>query len=386
MSCRTVAALTICLVALGISPASAEYLSMDVEKIPVERLVKNLEAALREHPEDWKSMLNLARAHAMAYSTKSETLRVLSKDPEQVWFGYEAPIVPFRKVVRTNDPEKLKAAKVHLDAALKLYAEALKGIPSNDVAQVNVAQLGHAWLLTQTDKKADAIPILRNVIRKAWEVEKPREAGREGIVLAAEAGEYLLPLLDPEKDKAEIASLKETAEELARIPRAVTPIAVPLAAGLGAADLEDRSAHVSFDADGTGRRTSWTWITPNAAWLVYDPKRRGKITTALQLFGNVTFWIFWDTGYEALAALDDNHDGRLAGGELEGLALWQDVNGNGISEPGEVRPLSEFGIVAISCDSQRDAAHPDKIAYSPKGVTFKDGSTRPTYDLVLHSR
>jgi hypothetical protein len=27
--------------------------------------------------------------------------------------------------------------------------------------------------------------------------------------------------------------------------------------------------------------------------------------------------------------------------------------------------------------------HPDKIAFSPTGVTFQDGKTRPTYDLVL---
>jgi hypothetical protein len=377
MSYRSILILSIGMLALGISSASAEYMPVDVENIPVARLVKNLEAAVREHPEDWKSMLHLARAHAMAYSLKSETLEVLTKEPDQVWFGYEHAFVPFRKVVKTSDAEKLKAAKVHLDAALKLYADALKGIPSNNVAQVRLAQLGYAWLLTQTDKKADAISALRTAILKA---------GTEATSLAAEAGEYLLPLLDPEKDKAEIASLRETAEEVKRHPRPVTPIAVPLAPGLGASDLEDRSARVDFDADGTGRQMPWSWITRNAAWLVYDPKRSGKITTALQLFGNVTFWMFWDSGYEALAALDDNHDGRLTGRELDGLALWQDVNGNGISEPGEVRPLSEFGIVAISCDSRRDATHPDRIAYSPKGVTFGDGSTRPTFDLLLHPR
>jgi hypothetical protein len=377
ISYRRVPTLSICLVALGISSASAEYAKVDVEDIPVERLVKNLEAAIREHPEDWTSVLNLARAHAMAYSRKSETLTVVSKHPEYVWFGYEHAIVPFNQVVKTTDPDKLKAAKVHLDAALKLYADALKGMPNRNDGQVNVAQLGYAWLLTQTDKKADAITALRTAIRKA---------GKEYIYLAAEAGEYLLPLLDPEKDKAEIASLKETAEEVKRRPRPITPIVIPLASGLGASELEDRAARVSFDADGTGLRRPWTWITRDAAWLVYDPKRSGKITTGLQLFGNVTFWMFWDTGYEALAALDDDHDGRLTDRELEGLSLWQDVNGNGISEPGEVRPLSQFGIVAISCDSQRDATHPDRIAYSPKGVTFGDGSTRPTFDLLLHPR
>src|SRR5262249_49754946 len=94
-------------------------------------------------------------------------------------------------------------------------------------------------------------------------------------------------------------------------------------------------------------------------------------------------WLFWETGYDALAALDDNHDGVLTGKELDGLALWHDANGNGISDPGEVKPLSEWGIVAISCKSERDPSHPDRIAFSKAGVTFRDGTTRPTFDLVL---
>jgi hypothetical protein len=40
------------------------------------------------------------------------------------------------------------------------------------------------------------------------------------------------------------------------------------------------------------------------------------LTSALQLFGNVTFWMFWSNGFEAMRALDDNQDGTLAGGEL----------------------------------------------------------------------
>jgi hypothetical protein len=186
------------------------------------------------------------------------------------------------------------------------------------------------------------------------------------------------------RDRQEIATLKERAEKLRKLPRPVTPIAVPLRDGLTAFDLEARSAWVPFDADGTGLTKKWTWITPDAAWLVHDPGSSGKITSALQLFGSVTFWMFWETGYEALAALDDNHDGQLTGRELDGLALWRDANGNGISEPGEVKPLSAYGIAAVSCRCERDGGHPDRIAYSRSGVTFRDGRTRPTFDLVLH--
>ncbi len=119
-----------------------------------------------------------------------------------------------------------------------------------------------------------------------------------------------------------------------------------------------------------------------AGWLVYDPAGKGQITSALQLFGNATFWLFWTHGYEALAALDDNRDGELTGLELRYLAIWHDVNRNGVSEAGEVRPLSSHGIVSVSCrHEQADGVL--VAAQSSAGVRLRDGRTRPTYDVIL---
>ena len=86
------------------------------------------------------------------------------------------------------------------------------------------------------------------------------------------------------------------------------------------------------DADGSAL-PRWTWISSRAGWLVHDPRRTGEITSALQWFGNVTFWLFWENGYDALAALDDDADGELAGDELRDLAIWHDRNSTGTSEP-----------------------------------------------------
>jgi hypothetical protein len=174
--------------------------------------------------------------------------------------------------------------------------------------------------------------------------------------------------------------------ELDRAPRAITPIAIPLQDGLDAGDLMDRLAAVRFDADGTGLKRRWTWITPDAAWLVYDQTGTERIDSALQFLGGVTFWLFWEHGYHALRALDDDGDGRIAGKELRHLALWHDRNGNARSEPGEVKPVAHWRITALSYAYQLDAAHPDEIAFAPAGVTFSDGSSRPTFDLILHSR
>src|SRR5262249_50699099 len=158
--------------------------------------------------------------------------------------------------------------------------------------------------------------------------------------ITAEAAGYLIPLLDAEKDRAEIAELQDRIAKLKKLPRPVTPVVVPLRPGLTAYDLVDKTARVRFDADGSGLGGEGTWFTPEAGILVFDPHRKGQITSALQWFGNVTFWMFWDNGYHALRALDSNDDGVLTGPELDGLAIWIDANGNGICEPGEVRTLA----------------------------------------------
>ena len=97
------------------------------------------------------------------------------------------------------------------------------------------------------------------------------------------------------------------------------------------------------------------------------------------MFGSVTFWIFWQDGYEALSSLDDDGDGVLRGAELRGLALWQDRNGDGVSAPGEVCPVEAFGITAISCSTESNSGG---MVWNPHGMTFDDGTSRPTYDWI----
>jgi len=96
--------------------------------------------------------------------------------------------------------------------------------------------------------------------------------------------------------------------------------------------------------------------------LVYDPNHTGQVTSARQLFGTYAFGgsaskaayspgneakTPWSNGYEALATLDTNHDGKLSGKELDALALWFDKNRDGVSQPGEVKALSALDVVAI---------------------------------------
>ena len=364
-----------------VSSVEARYRRPDLEATPVDRLVKNLEAQVKAKPKDIRLCFNLARVHGMAFASKAaETFILRGREDQGTWFGYEPKHIPFR-LAKTDDAAKSKAAKAHLKLAIQRYKEVLE----LDLKHLS-ANLGYGWCLQQAGKEEKAIAQYRKTIEIGWEKEKEnRFAGPGWYSVVAEATDYLTPFLDPEKDKKELATLKRRIEHMKRLGRAITPIAVPLSDDLDVADLADLNARVPFDADGSGERGNWSWITRDAAWLVFDQKGDGQVTSGLQLFGSVTFWLFWNDGYEALATLDDDADGQLAGAELRHLALWRDANGNGTSEPGELMSLGKAGITSLSCQRQSHDS-PHCKAFSPKGMTFRDGTTRPTYDLILYQK
>lgn len=370
-------------VVLLLSRAEGEFIRPDIEKVPVERLLANLGAKVEKEPGNAQARFNLARAHGMAYAKKSPEMEILrGKADNGPWFGFEPAFVPFGKPAESKDKDAAKAAEGHLRKAISEFSKVLELQPDN-----LAAELGRAWCVDQTGDKAAAVAQYRKLVDKGWaKDQKAPVAPLGGHFITTEAAGYLIPLLNTEKDAQEIASLNNRVTALRKLPRPITPITVPLQDGLQPAAILDQNASVKFDADGSGLPGRWTWTTPKAAWLVIDTKGNGNITSALQWFGSVTFWMFWDNGYQPLAALDDNHDGKLTGQELNGLALWHDANGNGVSEPGEVRSVASHNIVAISC---MGTSHPDKsrcAAWSPDGVTFADGSRRPTYDLILQRR
>jgi hypothetical protein len=313
----------------------------------------------------------------MAYALKATEFDAHPKgDDLEAWFGHMPPHMP-GPVREARSRESQERAKADLARAVALYADVIQRDPSNAIAH-----LGHAWALDQSGDKAKAIAGYRRVVELAW----PREQKEKSFwtdPATSEAAERLRELLDPVADAKEIAALKEKEAELSKKGRMITPIAIPLDSSIDRPPV-DPAARVLFDADGSGVHRRWTWITPDAGWLVHDPDGTGRVTSALQWFGSVTFWLFWENGYHALAALDDDDDGELRGRELKHLAIWHDSDQNGISDPGEVRPLSAHRIVALSC-RYAEGDGKSTTAHAPEGVTYSDGTTRPSYDVILRS-
>lgn len=356
---------------------SALFIMEEIRKVPVQRLAQNIERQLADKPDDVELRLNLARLYAMAYALKVTEFDARDRQGRlEPFFGHVIPHVP-GPVREAQSRESQERARVDLARAIKTYEDVIARAPSNAVAH-----LGYAWALEQRGDERAAISAYRKAVQHAWPKDRAERAFMQDPV-TMEAVERLKELLDPAADAKELASLLEKEKELRSRARMVTPIAIPLEGDFAQPPV-DPEARVVFDADGSGLPRRWTWISPGAGWLVYDADGGRRITSALQWFGSVTFWLFWENGYHALAALDDDGDGELRGPELSHLAIWQDRNQDGVSEPGEVKPLSAHRIVALSCRYERGS---DEwlAAYAPKGVTFADGSARPTFDVILRS-
>jgi hypothetical protein len=402
--------------------AQAMFMMGETEQVPIARVFANLQNRLATNAASYDLHYQLARLHAMASSTNRAEIPV-SKSDGHVVFGYPDADngTPDKALFMFGTQRQVAAqtnlsnpnAKQHLTNAIAQYETAIKLMKkSTNVNEVRwlilPVQLGYAWCLDKAGRTNDALGAYRTTLAIAWEQEVTgefkmddwlkdvwadvkrmknplRSRGQDsigpGVCFSEETIGYLLKLLDPVKDAGEISDLKEKQKKLSSMGRAVTPILVPLD-NSPFAQLVNPAAGVPFDLDGSGLARRWGWITTNAAWLVYDGAKSGTITSGLQLFGNVTFWIFWRDGYQALASLDDNGDGLLNGDELEGLALWRDANQNGISEPGEVKPVPDFGIVGLDCHSE--PLRPD-LRWSERGVRLKDGTVRTSYDWAAPS-
>ncbi len=138
----------------------------------------------------------------------------------------------------------------------------------------------------------------------------------------------------------------------------------------------DLSALRPFDLDGSGS-SKWEWIGPGSGLLVWDPSHTGRITSGKQLIGTFTWGKYWTDGYQVLQYLDRDHDGRLSGAELKDLAVWVDANSDGVAEPGEVKPLSAWGITSISTRPQQGQAD---APWNPRGFV-----QRTAHGLQAHA-
>jgi len=369
-----------------------------VTDIPISRLIKNIGDSIKAHPEDPAGYYTLARLNGTAYGENIEKFRFYDR------FDSHDPIpkLPTFYTVTTARRAKTKPltalALTHLADAISNYRKASELDPRDpklwlglgfecEEAFLSPQTVSAAWKALEMPDKPSKVTLQRLTIvyyRKAfsltenmspaWPTDELSYEAAQGIV-RLEAGQPLAGTEQAElaKLKTRIAAYEASKSRL----RSVSPILIAFDRTADLPDLLAPEKHVRFDIAGDGVGRSWPWVKPTTGILVWDPQHTGKITSGLQLFGNVTWWFFWKDGYAPLAALDNNRNGWLEGAELQGIAVWFDRNGNGVSNPGEVVSLSSLGIKRIATYS---AGLTDGVPANPTGIQLRDGSSLPTFD------
>ena len=385
--------------------------------VPVARLSANVEAELKKNPKNAQTHYVLGRLHSMAFAGRTSTVEIIEPFRKQPKPNPLPAFAPYRSIlVRT--PKKSGTLKLehllNLEASLRHYAMAIKLDPKNAKAQ-----LGLAWMYETGAKvavavknapaqakalpkelqarlktlaagvdqwEANALRHYRGVLKKAGPADLKRGFAGPGVdsIISQDACQAIQRILNQPgrklaaTEKKELADVAAHLQGLGKLGRVVTPIIFPLDRPRLLKSLLSTGKTTTFDLDGDGLKSAWRWVKPDTGLLVWDPKRTGKVRDGRQLFGTVTWWIFWKHGYEPMAMLDDNRNGWLDGNELSSLSVWQDRNGNGISDPGEVQPVANLGIKRLACRPQ------DKMQH-PTGLEMIDGRRLPTFDWTPKS-
>ncbi len=164
------------------------------------------------------------------------------------------------------------------------------------------------------------------------------------------------------------------------------PIVVDLGRdGFQFADIDASS--VSFNVDGMMRRSAW--IAPDDAMLAYDVDGDGRINRLDEIaFGSHV----GDPALSDLQALqqtefDQNQDGLFDANDVQWsrFLLWQDKNGNGVSDQGELRSLAGAGIQGLYLNANvlNRAEGNDVRVRGYTRLLMQDGSLMQAADVWL---
>jgi len=140
----------------------------------------------------------------------------------------------------------------------------------------------------------------------------------------------------------------------------------PLVLSFDGAPVTLAASTGAFDLDGTMSVVT-DWPTATTPWLALDRNGNGAIDDGSELFGSMTVLAGGSrasNGFESLAELDSNGDGRITPDDRawSSLRLWSDRDGDRVSSAGELAGLDARGITSVDlaytseprCDARRN--------------------------------
>lgn len=104
----------------------------------------------------------------------------------------------------------------------------------------------------------------------------------------------------------------------------------------------DNGVYWDIDVDDFAEQSGW--VAADDGLLALDINGNGVIDNHAELFGTMDV-----DGFAMLSVLDSNADGVItaADADFADLLIWQDVNGDGVSQDTELQSLSAWGITSI---------------------------------------
>ena len=173
-----------------------------------------------------------------------------------------------------------------------------------------------------------------------------------------------------------IKSLYDAAR--ATMPLRIDPLVLDLDGdGLETISVTNSNAHFDLDSNGFAEKTAW--VSSDDGLLVYDRNGDGIINNGNELFGDRTTLSdgsLAPSGFAALAEFDSNHDGKINASDsiYASLQVWRDLDGDGITDAGELTSLANSGISSISLSSSQVNTGDGNGNVQARSGSYQDGS------------
>ncbi len=162
-----------------------------------------------------------------------------------------------------------------------------------------------------------------------------------------------------------------------------SPLVIDLANnGLDLINVSTSTLYFNLDASSFAVQAGW--VAAADALLALDKDGNGLIDSGAELFGTATGAA---DGFADLARYDSNSDGVISSQDIAfgQMLVWQDTNGDGVSQSGELHSLSYHNIVTISLATS--AASPSTVEGNAvtleASVTFANSTTTTISDVYF---